>query len=65
MVTLIVAFLADFLPVVSIIHTKVKDHFVPDALFCIPAPLSARMASTPCPAWLTDIHIAQDHNPSL
>ena len=59
------AFLADFLPGVLMVHTKGKDHLVPDALFYIPAPLFALMTSSFCPMWLTDIHIAQERDSSL
>ena len=57
--------MADFLLGVSIIHTKGKDHFVPDVLSHILAPLSALMTPLPCPTWLTDIHITWEHDTSL
>ena len=60
-----VTFLADFLLGVSIVHTKGKDHFVPNALSCIPVHLSALMTSKTCLTWLPDIYITQEHDSSM
>ena len=62
------AFLADFLPGLSNIHSHGKDHLVPDALSCLPMPstmLTGLTVSSPIPIGLDDLPITQEHDPSL
>lgn len=59
------AFLADFLPGVSIVHNRGKDHLVPDALSRLPTHLDSLALSLPHPDWLSDLSIAQERDSSL
>ena len=57
------AFLVDFLPGLSLVYTKGKDHVVPDALSYLPASLTA--LSFVSSLWLSSLSAAQEGNSSL